>query len=68
MKCEQLMNLVIYKPWHTKLIKKQWTKCKSGTSEWEYVTNWISDDEYLSSYVMKKQSYERCLQSEGKVY
>lgn len=64
MKCEQLMNLVIYKPWHTKLIKEQWTKCKYGTSEWGYVTNQISDDEY----VMKKQSYERCLQSEGKVY
>lgn len=62
------MSLMIYKPWHIKFIKKQWTKCKYGAGEGEHVANRISDDEYPSSHVMKKQSYERCLQSQNKVY
>lgn len=66
--CSLLMNLVIYKPWHIKLINKQWTKCKYRAREGEHAANHISDDEYLGSHVMKKQSYERCLQSQTKVY
>lgn len=66
--CSLLMNLMIYKPRHIKFIKKQWTKCKYRAREGEHAANWISDDEYLSSHVMKTQSYERCLQSQTKVY